>query len=137
MDTSLKTFRSKTETVEGVDCVIYDSNAVIRMLLFPRKEKGTTFRDLASDFTAFILRKARHTGCASQILLILDHCYDESIKTQARKNCGDSIDQAVEYNIVADGRVHVNKDMFSATYTIKQHLQESTLSICQAQLIFQ
>ena len=82
------------------------------MLPFPRKGEGATFKDLASDFTAFILQKASYTGSASQIHLIFDRYYDESIKTQARRNRGDSIDQSVEYNIVADGRGHVNKDTF-------------------------
>ncbi|KAG0719669.1 hypothetical protein GWK47_050025 [Chionoecetes opilio] len=90
---------------------IYDSNVVIRMLPFPRKEEDATFKDLASDFTAFVLQKASQIGTPSQIHLIFDRYYEESVKSQARINRGGN-DQAVAYNIAVGGRVHVNKDTF-------------------------
>ncbi|KAG0710551.1 hypothetical protein GWK47_022582 [Chionoecetes opilio] len=77
---------TKIETMAGADCVIYDNNAVIRMLPFPRKEEAATFKDLASDFTAFVLQKPSQIGTPSQIHLIFDRYYKECQITGKNKS---------------------------------------------------
>lgn len=69
--------KSKTETMAGADCVIYDINAVIRMLPFPKKEEDATFKDLAAHFTAFVLQRATQIGSTLQIHLVFDRYYEE------------------------------------------------------------
>lgn len=86
--------------------IIFDGHAVVQALPAPGPTTLRTFKDMAKEFLTYILQ---HSEGASQIHVVFDKYFENSIKSATRLKRGEN---CLKYHILLDGPIPKNWKTF-------------------------